>query len=72
MAIDFSSLPLCHDPLCNDSATCFACVKVNGRKRCKALNNTNFKKNNNWCPFYKTTEEVLKEDPKFFERTAKT
>lgn len=63
------TLPICHDPMCAGNATaCFASFRHRGRVHCSCLNDTNFSDRNNWCPFFKTTEEVLKEDPKFFER----
>lgn len=50
----------CCDP---KGTECFAYMKG----RCKCLTDTNFK-NTNHCPFFKTREQILKEDPDYFTR----
>lgn len=62
------NLSKCHDPMCIDSPTCFAAFRHKGVIYCTCLSDTDFENKHKWCPFYKTTEEVLKEDPHFFER----
>ena len=56
------TIPRCRDP---KGALCFAYMKG----RCKCLTDTNFKKTNS-CPFFKTVEQVEKEDPDYFKRGA--
>lgn len=63
------SVPVCRDPMCIDECACFAAYRDGHKILCSALNNTDFK--NKWCPFFKTREQVLKEDPRFYERINK-